>query len=65
MNEYEVEWESSHSTIVKANNSAEAMEIAKEMTDIEASFVAITDGPFVTEMWCRRDNDTRRKDRIH
>ena len=47
MNEYTVDWESSHSRIIKARSSKEAMNIARDEADLVVGFVAITDGPFV------------------
>jgi hypothetical protein len=46
MNEYEVEWDSSHSKIIKAHSSEEAIEEAIEEADSVVSFVAMIDGPF-------------------
>ena len=46
--DYEVDWESSHSTVVKANSKEEAIEIVRELADREQSFIQIIDGPFAT-----------------
>ena len=48
--DFEVDWESSHSTVVKANNKDEARKMIKDLMNREQSFIKIIDGPFVIEL---------------
>lgn len=50
MTKYKVEWEASHMTIVEADNVDDARNIARQIAEIDRSYMAIIDGTFEAEI---------------